>query len=1827
MRNRKQSSEAGRSPARGFLGLRLAAWRPRGRLAVFLVALGFCSAFPAGGQVVINEVVAANSDRQLQRSGSLYPRVGTSAQWWEGAYDDSLWKTGNGPFGFGSFSGVTLGVNLSSTMQNKLTALYVRKAFNVTAGQAASTNQLQLVTRFNDGFIAFVNGVEVARRNMGNPGMYAYRDQTAFNTNLPPCPAITLDLGAASNRLWAGTNTLCIQTHNQLVTSTDFLSMADLRIGGAAATSLVTNNTSWRYFAGMAEPSGGLIDYGIVAGVPETATWAALAFDDSSWPESAGPFGFDLSAPQHYVPGTDLNTQMVGTAASVYTRTVFPATADEASSTNALRLVIDYDDGIIIYLNGREVARRNVGVTNTITAYNAVAGTNHNANGEGGATNRAETIVLAAASKLLAGGDNILGVQAHNSALTNADLIARVTLSTTGASARTLVRPEDVARYFVGTSEPKAIVAGEEEGDGSVDYEQDTPDSESDWIELYNGGAAAVNLTGWSLSDDSGKPRKWYFPAGSSIPARGYLVVMATGFDVGPANGATYVHTNFKLSSGGEYLGLVDAAGTVVSEIAPSFPPQSYFHSYVRQADGSFAFSDKSTPGAANAGSLFSAITAPPDFSNLGGFCAAPLLLQLAAPDPQAAVRYTLDGREPCATNALYSTPLTLNTNTVVRARCFKAGEVPSAAVTHTYLVAQSAARQAIAAVCLAADPVLGFYGPNASGGPTNGEGILAIKGGAYTNGLWYNRGDMDAFNMPLLYGRPAEKPAGFEFYPTSGVPLRTDLGLRVSSSPYSRPRLILSDKPTARFTYNNATQKPSFNIFFRGELGESPQDYPFFPESKVTTFEDIRIRAGKNDIFNPFLIDEWVRRIFIGTGQQGAIGTFASVYLNGVWKGYFNFCEHLREAFMQQHHGSVASWDIRQVAVLCNGDSINWNSALSFLRTRDLSIATNYVGAQGYFDTDNVIDYLMVNAYCATGDWPHNNWVAGRERSDAGRWRFYMWDAEMSFGFSTGRGTNYNAFTNVLIVSGSSLANDSYAPAVCYTRLRFSPEFRLRFADRAQKHLFHGGCLTRESMEGIYLKLRDAINPIMKETAGVTVNESYYIAWIVAGARRTNFIAQLTEQGLWPATQAPEFSQHGGTLAPNTAVGITNPNAAGSIYFTTNGVDPRAPGGAVAGTLYAAPIRFPVSATLKARVLGPGGEWSPLQEVFFLVPSDFAVFLPSGSADWTADANWSSSPSPYPSGTNVTVFLNAPATADREVSLRAPVRVGSVTVVQNETPYRNKIRDRSTGNTLSFQATNRPAELVVNGTGAGYVELEVGADTVLDSDLRVEVNNTADSADYGALRLRAIWRGAGGLIKEGDGVVTLTGDGKNYTGATVVRRGVLALTQPAAPLQSPSLTVAAGGQLRLTSPSTVGAPRLYAFGSPLTLSSLGREGELPADGQGVAGGLRYQPDSDDSVAVITNGIAFAGLSGVHVEGARNTLELAGLLSGPAGFVKTGGGNLALSAQNLRYLAPITVSNGTLTVTGRVASAVTLAPGGVLSGTGRAGPLFGPGTVALDRQVFTAPFAQGVSYAVSFAVSGSPSYATPAASGNGVLRVLTVRPGEAPPVINVYLDVPELVQGSVLRGGIFEESGQGLPALLDAATVRFFVPDLNGLNVFSGRTYSLYAGGLPLTVTAMPETADFGSGPQSGRVMEIRVAGSPVGYTEWMQSNYPLYEAQSDPAVSGPEADPFGFGIPNLLKYAFGVRPGEYVSDRMPVFSIQDGVPVYAFRFDPGKNDLAYRVEASTNLQEWGRVLFDSRTDRPDTWDGDTLQLADPASGPALSPRQFYRLRVLLTDP
>lgn len=99
---------------------------------------------------------------------------------------------------------------------------------------------------------------------------------------------------------------------------------------------------------------------------------------------------------------------------------------------------------------------------------------------------------------------------------------------------------------------------------------QDADGDSSDWIEIYNPTAAPINLQNWSLTDDPGDLNRWVFPA-VTLGANQFLTVFASDKDrdTGPE-----LHTNFRLSGGGDYLALVDPTGTVIHEYAPGYPEQ-----------------------------------------------------------------------------------------------------------------------------------------------------------------------------------------------------------------------------------------------------------------------------------------------------------------------------------------------------------------------------------------------------------------------------------------------------------------------------------------------------------------------------------------------------------------------------------------------------------------------------------------------------------------------------------------------------------------------------------------------------------------------------------------------------------------------------------------------------------------------------------------------------------------------------------------------------------------------------------------------------------------------------------------------------------------------------------------------------------------------------------------------------------------------------------------------------------------------------------------------------------------------------------------------------
>lgn len=205
-----------------------------------------------------------------------------------------------------------------------------------------------------------------------------------------------------------------------------------------------------------------------------------------------------------------------------------------------------------------------------------------------------------------------------------------------------------------------------------------------DWIELHNFGPLPIDLAGWSLTDNADSPRKWVFPAQVVLPAGAYLVVFASGEGDPDPNGS--LHTNFSLSANGEYLALVQPDGsTVAREFTPAFPAQSVDISF--GSPDRISFGPYATPSPGMPNGFFDVSAARVTTSPSGRAFSGSLDVALsAALSDGAVIRFTLNGTAPTATSPVYSAPITLTANSRLRARVFEPGLEPGPETSETYL-------------------------------------------------------------------------------------------------------------------------------------------------------------------------------------------------------------------------------------------------------------------------------------------------------------------------------------------------------------------------------------------------------------------------------------------------------------------------------------------------------------------------------------------------------------------------------------------------------------------------------------------------------------------------------------------------------------------------------------------------------------------------------------------------------------------------------------------------------------------------------------------------------------------------------------------------------------------------------------------------------------------------------------------------------------------------------------------------------------------------------------------------------------------------------------
>jgi len=734
-----------------------------------------------------------------------------------------------------------------------------------------------------------------------------------------------------------------------------------------------------------------------------------------------------------------------------------------------------------------------------------------------------------------------------------------------------------------------------------------------DWIEIFNPNPFAIDLGGYYLTDDANALAQWSFPADTPLAGNGYMIVFASGNNLL----SPQFHTSFRLSRGSGYLGLVAPDGSTVVDQFNLYPSQRTDISY-GVAEGIIGYFSPPTPGEPN-GVTFSGFVEDTAFDIDRGFFEEPITVNVTSPTPGATIVHTIDGSEPTLTNGTTSPPVDANTpgaasvsigtTTVLRAAAFKTGLMPTNIDTQTFLFAADIIEQA-------------QMDPDVVDSPEYRDEIIPALKSIRTLSIVTDPDNLFSNATGILEntggrGIAWERPVSIEFIdPDSpGNSFQTDAGLRMHGNG------------------SRGSAKNSLRLLFRADYGAKKLEYPLFGEDWVAQkFNTIVLRAqGANSWVSgraedrtsaTYLQDSFAKDTQGAMGHPTAGSTFVHLYLNGTYWGLYNPTERPDGSFGEDHFGGDdTDYDAvnRRFSVeVLSGTKTHWDEMIAHSNTL-LDSREEYEQLADYIDIDNLIDYMLVHQYMQTRDGPddfgHNNMRLVRRNNPPGPWRAYAWDMEYSMIDTTGTRDYTYPFP---IYSSSRSGNRDISDSIASVYLRLkdnNPEFQLRYADRAYKHLYNSGALSEPVAAARFESRANEIeSAIVGESArwGDHRRATPYsrdVEWTSERnrllneffpARPDHVVSQLRAHGLYPSIDPPIFDQHGGEVETGFEVILTA--GAGVIYYTTDGSDPReAWTGNPNGTIYDAPLDLQHSLTIKARAL-QGGEWSALAEASFLV-------------------------------------------------------------------------------------------------------------------------------------------------------------------------------------------------------------------------------------------------------------------------------------------------------------------------------------------------------------------------------------------------------------------------------------------------------------------------------------------------------------------------------------------------------------------------------------------------------------------------------------------------
>jgi len=652
---------------------------------------------------------------------------------------------------------------------------------------------------------------------------------------------------------------------------------------------------NWHYYSGL-------------SGAPP-ANWNSAEFNDASWAEGPGGFGY----------GDSDDATIIQPTISLFIRKYF--IIDDVENISKVLFHIDYDDAFVAYLNGKEIARANIGTVGVQPAYNETASNYREATIYGGGI--PEEYVIDGWDSLLATGENVLAVQIHNYDITSSDMSA-------------------IPFFTLGMKQ--------------------TPEN-------ANGSPEILNL---------------------QIPN---------------------LHSNFKLDADGEYLIFSDSEGNEINKIYTGSVPPNISKGRYPDGAGAWYYFNEPTPGFRNSSDHYDYVEETPLFSASGGFYQSPVSLNLSNNNPSGTIFYTLDGSEPDSNSLIYSSPLLINSTTVVRAKSVGQNSIPSKIITHTYFLNESFNL-----------PVISLS--------TNPENFWDNDIGIYVLG---NNAETEYPFFGANFWQDWERPVHIEFFESSGDPaFSIDAGVKIVGA------------------WSRGHEQKSMAIFARSAYGDGSINYQIFPGLSIDKFESVVLRNSGNDWDYSFMRDALMSNIASEIGIDAQAYRPAILFINGSYWGIHNLREKINEHFIASHHDvNPDSINILEDnSEIVKGDNSDYLALVAFLETNSLNITANYEYVKSKIDINNFMDYSLCQIYYDNTDWPGNNIKYWRSTSAGSKWKWILFDSDFGYALYDHNAYQNNTLEFALEPNGPGWPNPPWS-TLLLRKLLENDEFKTGFINR----------------------------------------------------------------------------------------------------------------------------------------------------------------------------------------------------------------------------------------------------------------------------------------------------------------------------------------------------------------------------------------------------------------------------------------------------------------------------------------------------------------------------------------------------------------------------------------------------------------------------------------------------------------------------------------------------------------------------------------------------------------------------------------------------------